>query len=73
MNKPSEEKNFEELKQENQRLEYELNRSLKIEQQLARRIAQKEQENALLSVQFEEVSAGFSALKKKYEEGNEAE
>lgn len=57
----------EELEQRVKKLEYELNKSIKIEKKLTEKIAKKEHENAILSVQYEEVAEGFAALQKMQE------
>lgn len=63
----------EQLEDRVQKLNNELNRSIKIENKLAGKLAQKEHELAILSVQFEEVAQGFEALQKKYEGEQKAE
>lgn len=63
----------EQLEEKINKLEIDFNTSLKVEKKLAQKLAMKEHELALLSVQFEEVVQGFSTLKEKYEEENKAE
>lgn len=53
-----------ELEQRVKQLEYEWNKSMKIEKKLTEKLAKKEHENAILLVQFEEVAEGFAALQK---------
>lgn len=53
-----------ELEQRVKKLEYEVNKAIKIEKKLTDKIAKKEHENAILLVQFEEVAEGFAALEK---------
>ncbi|MET3322430.1 UNVERIFIED_ORG: hypothetical protein ABIC97_005566 [Peribacillus simplex] len=58
----------EELQQRVKCLEYNLNKSIKIENKLIEKIARKEEhENTILSVKLEEISEGFVALQKQQE------
>ncbi|MEK4535648.1 hypothetical protein NST21_09915 [Peribacillus sp. FSL K6-1552] len=57
----------EELQQRVKCLEYDLNKSIKIENKLIEKIARKEHENTILSVKLEEISEGFVALQKQQE------
>ncbi|MED3692313.1 hypothetical protein P4534_26665 [Peribacillus butanolivorans] len=57
----------EELQQRVKCLEYDLKKSIKIENKLIEKIARKEHENTILSVILEEISKGFVALQKQQE------
>ncbi|MEJ9231582.1 hypothetical protein LAV79_19320 [Peribacillus butanolivorans] len=57
----------EELQQRVKCLEYDLNKSIKIENKLIEKIARKEHENTILSVKLEEISEDFVALQKQQE------
>ncbi|MFF2290794.1 hypothetical protein [Peribacillus butanolivorans] len=57
----------EELQQRVKCLEYDLKKSIKIENKLIEKIARKEHENTILSVKLEEISEGFVALQKQQE------
>jgi hypothetical protein len=58
----------EELQQRVKCLEYDLKKSIKIENKLLiEKIARKEHENTILSVKLEEISEGFVALQKQQE------
>ncbi|KQU19180.1 hypothetical protein ASG65_24620 [Bacillus sp. Leaf13] len=57
----------EELQQRVKCLEYDLNKSIIIENKLIEKIARKEHENTILSVKLEEISEDFVALQKQQE------
>ncbi|MFE0507197.1 hypothetical protein ACWF7H_28925 [Peribacillus butanolivorans] len=57
----------EELQQRVKCLEYDLNKSIKIENKLIEKIARKEHENTILSVKLEEISEDFVDLQKQQE------